>query len=84
MNQWLSNGLVTLEPRGPNTCFNSQAKQTLANYYSIQSENMYYYLDLLGINHCQNHFINWGKNNYSTIMTNSVYIDKDLPNNMQT
>ena len=33
------------------TCFSSHAKDTLANYYSIQSENVYYYLDLLFLNY---------------------------------
>ena len=36
------------------TCFSSHAKQTLANCYSIKSECVYYYLNVLGINHCQN------------------------------
>ena len=36
-------------------------KQTLANYYSITSQNVYYYLVFLWITHCQNHSINWGK-----------------------
>ena len=56
------------------TCFSSNAKQTLANYKSIQSENVYSYLDILWINYCQNQSINWDKNTYSTIMTNSVCI----------
>ena len=56
-----------------NTCFSSHAKQTLANYYSIQSENVNNYLDILRINHCQNNSQNWGKQKYSNYMSDSVY-----------
>ena len=72
---WLKDVGPLVDCKVAHTCFSSHAKQTLANYYSKKNaENVYYYLDLLRINYCQNHSINWGKNNYSTFMTNSVHI----------
>ena len=55
----------------------TQKKNTRKMLFNEIQDCIYCYLDLSGINHCQNDSINWGEQNYSTIMTNRVDVGTD-------